>query len=168
MCLQRAPHYSMIGTPDYEEWKSFRKTCSLAFSPDNMRKVTPVITYTEHARSDWWPQRCLPLILIAWTTLHAGCHKQSAATQLACKHGNCPQYHACDTVKAGKHVVKHSSFLCVQAYPKIYQSILQGSAAVQQICKHGPVDVSSLAMRLTAGIVPLTNIRPYRHAWQPM
>ncbi len=70
----------MIGTPDYEEWKSFRKTCSLAF---------------------------------------------------------------------------------------IYQSILQGSAAVQQICKHGPVDVSSLAMRLTAGIVPLTDIRLYRHARQP-
>ncbi len=54
-------------------------------------------------------------------------------------------------------------FQCIQAYPRIYQSILQGSAAVQQICKHGPVDVSSLAMRLTAGNAPLTNIRLYRH-----
>lgn len=37
--LQRAPHYSMLGTPDELEWKSYRKTLSLAFSPENMRKV---------------------------------------------------------------------------------------------------------------------------------
>ncbi|KAA6427914.1 MAG: cytochrome P450 [Trebouxia sp. A1-2] len=85
---QRAPHYSLLGTPDYEEWKSFRKTCSLAFSPDNMRK----------------------------------------------------------------------------AYPKIYQSILQGSAAVQQICKHGLVDVSSLAMRLTAEVIGVFGFEQEYHA----
>lgn len=86
----RAPHYSMIGTPDYEEWKSFRKTCSLAFSPDNMRK----------------------------------------------------------------------------AYPKIYRSILEGAAAVQQTCKHGPVDVSSLAMRLTAEVIGAFGFEQEYHALQ--
>jgi len=78
MCLQRAPHYSMIGTPDYEEWKSFRKTCSLAFSPDNMRKVIPLVTYMEHARLDWRTQRCVLLIFLAWTTSHAGCQKKGS------------------------------------------------------------------------------------------
>ena len=70
-------------------------------------------------------------------------------------------------MEACKHVVQVSHCQCVQAYPKIYQSILKGAAAVQQICKHGPVDVSSLAMRLTAGTFLLTNIRMYRHVGQP-
>jgi len=98
---------------------------------------------------------------------HFACRlPKTAATHFACKHGNCLQYCACDNMKAGKHVVKLSSFRCVQAYPKIYQSILQGSAAVQQICKHGPVDVSSLAMRLTAGVDLLTIIRLHRQLEQ--
>lgn len=38
-----------------------------------------------------------------------------------------------------------------QAYPRIYEAALQGCSALQQICKQGPVDVSDLATRLTAG-----------------
>ena len=37
--VQRAPHYSILGTPDAEEWKSYRKTLNPAFSGDNIRKV---------------------------------------------------------------------------------------------------------------------------------
>lgn len=38
-----------------------------------------------------------------------------------------------------------------QAYPRIYEAALQGSKALQQIYKQGPVDMSDLATRLTAG-----------------
>ncbi|KAL3155016.1 hypothetical protein ABBQ38_011539 [Trebouxia sp. C0009 RCD-2024] len=67
----------MLGTPDELEWKSYRKTLSLAFSPENMRK----------------------------------------------------------------------------AYPRIYEAALQGSKALQQIYKQGPVDMSDLATRLTAEVI---------------
>ncbi|KAL3155121.1 hypothetical protein ABBQ38_011179 [Trebouxia sp. C0009 RCD-2024] len=73
----RAPHYSLFGTPNLEEWKSYRKTTNAAFSPENMRK----------------------------------------------------------------------------AYPKIYGAVLRGSHALKQLCKQGPVDVSDLALRLTADVI---------------
>lgn len=38
--LQRAPkHYSILTTPDPEEWRRVRKTISEAFSPAAIRKV---------------------------------------------------------------------------------------------------------------------------------
>lgn len=39
--MQRAPHNNVLATPDYEEWKYFRKMTNIAFSPENIRKVTP-------------------------------------------------------------------------------------------------------------------------------
>ncbi|KAA6427588.1 MAG: cytochrome P450 [Trebouxia sp. A1-2] len=42
----RAPHFSLFGTPDPQEWKSFRKTLNPAFSPENIRKAT-------RAQLDW-------------------------------------------------------------------------------------------------------------------
>lgn len=41
--VQREPHNSMLGTPDYEEWKYFRKTLNPGFSPDNIRKVSTTL-----------------------------------------------------------------------------------------------------------------------------
>ena len=37
--MQRAPHNNIVATPDYEEWKYFRKMTNFAFSPENIRKV---------------------------------------------------------------------------------------------------------------------------------
>lgn len=38
--MQRAPHNNILATPDYEEWKYYRKMTNFAFSPDNIRKVS--------------------------------------------------------------------------------------------------------------------------------
>lgn len=38
--MQRAPHNNILATPDYEEWKYFRKMTNIAFSPENIRKVS--------------------------------------------------------------------------------------------------------------------------------
>lgn len=37
--MQRAPHNNILATPDYEEWKYYRKMTNAAFSPENIRKV---------------------------------------------------------------------------------------------------------------------------------
>ncbi|KAL3146212.1 hypothetical protein ABBQ32_002914 [Trebouxia sp. C0010 RCD-2024] len=39
----REPYNSLLATPDYQEWKYFRKTLNPAFSPDNIRKAYPKI-----------------------------------------------------------------------------------------------------------------------------
>ncbi|DBA72449.1 TPA: hypothetical protein ACH3X2_010475 [Trebouxia sp. C0005] len=39
----RAPHNNILATPDYEEWKYFRRMTNFAFSPDNIRKAYPRI-----------------------------------------------------------------------------------------------------------------------------
>lgn len=38
--MQRAPHNNILATPNYEEWKYYRKMTNFAFSPDNIRKVS--------------------------------------------------------------------------------------------------------------------------------
>lgn len=40
LLVQRAPHYSLIGTPDYEQWKHYRKIMNPAFSPNNIRQAS--------------------------------------------------------------------------------------------------------------------------------
>ncbi|KAL3140970.1 hypothetical protein ABBQ32_005492 [Trebouxia sp. C0010 RCD-2024] len=40
---QRAPHFSMVATPDQDEWKHVRKTTNLAFSPNTIREGFPVV-----------------------------------------------------------------------------------------------------------------------------
>ena len=46
--LQRAPHYSLFGTPDYEQWRHYRKTMNPAFSPDNVRKASFAVCVAHH------------------------------------------------------------------------------------------------------------------------
>lgn len=41
--------------------------------------------------------------------------------------------------------------LYVQVYPKIYHIVLHASDVLQQLCQQGPVDISQLSARLTAG-----------------
>ena len=38
--VQREPHNNILATPDYQEWKYFRKMMNPAFSPENIRKVS--------------------------------------------------------------------------------------------------------------------------------
>ncbi|DBA70409.1 TPA: hypothetical protein ACH3X2_011822 [Trebouxia sp. C0005] len=54
----RAPHFSLFGTPDPQEWKSFRKTLNPAFSPENIRKVYPKIYATVLCASEVLQKLC--------------------------------------------------------------------------------------------------------------
>lgn len=70
LILQRAPHYSLFGTPDAEEWKSFRKTLNPAFSPDNIRKVQSTrpahnaSCTLKHGSAATWPLQALRGLLL--------------------------------------------------------------------------------------------------------
>ncbi|KAL3157252.1 hypothetical protein ABBQ38_001486 [Trebouxia sp. C0009 RCD-2024] len=41
--MQREPYNNILATPDYQEWKYFRKMTNPAFSPENIRKAFPKI-----------------------------------------------------------------------------------------------------------------------------
>ncbi len=43
-----------------------------------------------------------------------------------------------------------------QVFPKIYETVLSASSVLQQLCKQGPVDVSKVSARLTAGMIKHT------------
>ena len=95
--LQRAPHYSMLGTPDYEEWRYFRKLTNPAFSPDNMRKVSSV---SSHYRRNKQPGTVAYLLHInmhvEWSTMQSRHITLSAAlcqtVTHACTKGNSPLF----------------------------------------------------------------------------
>ncbi|KAA6425449.1 MAG: cytochrome P450 [Trebouxia sp. A1-2] len=61
----RAPHNNILATPDYEEWKYFRRMTNFAFSPDNIRKDSKQfqsdlsLTFTN-------PMYALLLVLCPW------------------------------------------------------------------------------------------------------
>jgi hypothetical protein len=67
--MQRAPHNNLLATPDYEEWKYYRKMTNFAFSPDNIRKVTARIPddWLSHFGHVSHPvmQACSPCMLIS-------------------------------------------------------------------------------------------------------
>ena len=38
--MQRAPHFSLLATPDNEDWKHVRKTTNVAFNPNTIREAS--------------------------------------------------------------------------------------------------------------------------------
>ena len=158
-CLQRAPHYTLFGTPDSKEWKSYRKTTNMAFSPENMRKV--------HAPSESQHEVATNKVLLASEqTYHWLSRRTCSLKQVRALFASAMSRDSCaglQTTSLQTSAPLAESASCAwQAYPKIHQAVLRGSHALEQLCKHGSVDVSNVALGITAG--DLFCILPLWHA----